>query len=117
MISASSMIADIVEASQEQTGRRTEGTFFAGNFFIQKCATGVGIFASGLIISWAGLSAQTNPADVLSQVIDRLILAYILIAMLLAAISAIIFSRFPIRRKDHEARLIRLAESSRSGEA
>jgi hypothetical protein len=37
--------------------------------------------------------------------------------MLLAAISAIIFSRFPIRRKDHEARLIRLAESSRSGEA
>ncbi|MFM8499569.1 MAG: MFS transporter [Chakrabartia sp.] len=117
MISASSMIADIVEASQEQTGRRTEGTFFAGNFFIQKCATGVGIFASGLIISWAGLSTQTNPADVLTQVIDRLILAYILIVIVLAAVSAFIFARFPIRRKDHEARLIRLAESSGSGEA
>jgi hypothetical protein len=44
-------------------------------------------------------------------------LAYILIVIVLAAVSAFIFVRFPIRRKDHEARLIRLAESRRSGEA
>src|SRR3546814_12251877 len=47
MISGGSMIADIVEASEVQTGRRSEGTFFAGNFFIQKCATGVGMLVTG----------------------------------------------------------------------
>lgn len=112
MISASSMIADIVEASQEKTGRRTEGTFFAGNFFIQKCATGVGIFVSGLIISWAGLSAQTSPDAVAGEVIEKLIAAYISIVILLAVAASYIFTRFPIRRHDHEARVRRLAEQS-----
>ncbi len=112
MISASSMIADIVEASQEETGRRTEGTFFAGNFFIQKCATGVGIFASGLIISWAGLSAQTSPDAVMPEVIDRLIAAYIGLVSLLAILSSIVFMRFPIRRRDHDERVRRLAEAA-----
>ena len=112
MISASSMIADIVEASQEETGRRTEGTFFAGNFFIQKCATGVGIFASGLIISWAGLSAQTSPDVVLPDVIDRLIAAYIGLVTVLALLSSLVFVRFPIRRRDHEERVRRLAKAT-----
>lgn len=109
MISASSMIADIVEDAQEKTGRRTEGVFFAGNFFIQKCATGVGIFASGLIISWAGLSTQTDADAVLTQVIDRLTGAYIGVIFVLSLISAAIFARFPIRRHEHEARVRRLA--------
>lgn len=109
MISASSMIADIVEDAQEKTGRRSEGVFFAGNFFIQKCATGLGIFTSGLIISWAGLSAKTGADDVLIEVIDRLTGAYIAIIFVLALASAAIFARFPIRRQDHEARLERLA--------
>ncbi|MBU6251769.1 MAG: MFS transporter [Alphaproteobacteria bacterium] len=112
MISASSMIADIVENGQEETGRRSEGVFFAGNFFIQKCATGVGIFASGLIISWAGLSVQTPPNAVLIEVIDRLTLSYIGLITLLAVASAAIFVRFPIRRADHEARLARLAQGA-----
>ena len=109
MISASSMIADIVEDAQEQTGRRSEGVFFAGNFFVQKCATGLGIFASGLIISWAGLSTKTDADQVLPQVIDRLTGAYIALILLLSLISAAIFTRFPIRRHDHEARIRRLA--------
>jgi len=112
MISASSMIADIVEASQEETGRRTEGTFFAGNFFIQKCATGVGIFATGLIISWAGLSAQTSPDAVMPDVIDRLIAAYIGLVTVLALVSSFVFVRFPIRRHDHEERVRRLAKAT-----
>ncbi len=112
MISASSMIADIVEDGQEKTGRRTEGVFFAGNFFIQKCATGVGIFVSGIIISWAGLSTKTNADQVLTQVIDRLTGAYIGIIFVLALVSAGIFARFPIRRHDHEARLERLRQGS-----
>jgi GPH family glycoside/pentoside/hexuronide:cation symporter len=112
MISASSMIADIVEDAQVKTGRRTEGIFFAGNFFIQKCATGVGIFISGMIISWAGLSTQTAPSAVAPEVIDRLTSAYIIMVAVLAVLSALVFARFPIRRDDHEARVRQLAAAA-----
>lgn len=114
MISASSMIADIVEDAQVKTGRRTEGIFFAGNFFVQKCATGVGIFISGMVISWAGLSAQTAPDAVAPEVIDRLTTAYIAMVAVLALLSATVFARFPIRRQDHEARVRQLAATASS---
>ncbi|MFM7028568.1 MAG: MFS transporter [Chakrabartia sp.] len=117
MISASSMIADIVEDAQEKTGKRTEGVFFAGYFFVQKCATGLGIFTSGLIISWSGLSEKTQADAVLTQVIDRLTASYISIILVLALVSAAIFARFPIRRHDHEARLKRLAEGGHEKQA
>lgn len=114
MISASSMIADIVEDEQVKTGRRTEGVFFAGNFFIQKCATGLGIFISGMIISWAGLSTQTAPDAVAVEVIDRLTTAYIVLVAVLGTLSAMVFVRFPIRRHDHEARVRQLAATASS---
>ena len=113
-ISASSMIADIVEDAELKTGRRTEGIFFAGNFFIQKCATGVGIFTSGLIISWAGLSTRTSPDLVSPLVVDRLTMAYIAIIAVFTTASAIIFVRFPIRRHDHEERVRQLGAGASS---
>lgn len=114
MMSASSMIADIVEDAQVKTGRRTEGIFFAGFFFIQKCATGLGIFISGMIISWAGLSTKTSPDAVAGGVIDRLTIAYVAMVFGLAMMSSFIFTRFPIRRHDHEARVRQLAATSSS---
>jgi len=42
MISATSMLAEIVEAFEERTGRRAEGSFYSGNWLVQKCATGFG---------------------------------------------------------------------------
>ncbi|WP_204350086.1 MFS transporter, partial [Serratia marcescens] len=36
-ILGASMMADVVEHSEIETGRRNEGVFFAGSFFIQKC--------------------------------------------------------------------------------
>lgn len=113
MISGSSMIADIVEASEVETGRRTEGTFFAGNFFMQKCATGLGIFATGMIVSLAGMPEKAVPGEVAEKVVDDLTLYYCAIIVVLAIVSSIIFSRFPIERADHEARLKLLDEAAR----
>ncbi|WP_422059198.1 MFS transporter [Sphingopyxis sp.] len=114
MISGSSMIADIVEASEVETGKRTEGTFFAGNFFMQKCATGLGIFATGMIVSLAGMPEKAQPGAVDKQVIDDLTLYYCAIILVLAIVSSMIFTRFPIERADHEARLKLLDEAARA---
>lgn len=113
MISGASMIADIVEASEVETGRRTEGTFFAGNFFMQKCATGLGIFATGLIVSLAGMPEKAQPGAVAGHVIDDLTVYYCAIILVLAVVSSIIFARFPIDRRDHEERLRILDEAAR----
>jgi glycoside/pentoside/hexuronide:cation symporter, GPH family len=109
MISAQSMVADIVEASQVVTGRRTEGVFSAGWLFAQKCATGLGIFITGMIVSWSGLPAKAVPGAVDPAVVTRLILSYSAIVIIAVIVSTWIFAHFPISRADHEARVRALA--------
>lgn len=112
MMLATSMMADVVEDSEVRTGRRDEGLFFAGYFFIQKCVTGVGIFLSGLIVSASGLPTGAVPGKVADSVLDSLSLSYASILLVLGMISAAIFLRFPISRADHEARLVQLVVAS-----
>ena len=108
-----SMLADVVEASFEQTGRRSEGTFAAGWMFVQKCGTAVGIGLTGLLVSAAGLPARAVPGQVDSAVIDRIMIGYGLAAIVAALGSSLILRRFPITRADHEARLTALAAAAK----
>ncbi len=107
-----SMGADIVEQSQEVTGRRSEGLFFAGFFFIQKCTTGVGLALSGLIISLSGFPKQAKPGDVAQPILDNLAFYYLIVIILCGLTSAFIISRFPITRGDHQQRVRQLAEQN-----
>ena len=113
MISISSMVPDVVEASEQQTGRRSEGTFAAGGLFASKCATGVGIFVTGLVLEFAGMPHKATPATVAPPVIDRLSLTYAAIVVVLAISIAMVLRLFPITRSDHEARLAALDAAAR----
>ena len=108
-ILGASMMADVVEQSEDVTGRRSEGVFFAGSLFVQKCTSGLGIFLAGIMLTLAGFPAGARPGAVDIATIDRLTLifagSYVVIA--LAAVYA--FSRFPFGRAEHESRLARLA--------
>jgi glycoside/pentoside/hexuronide:cation symporter, GPH family len=107
-VCSQSMLADLVEASQVETGRRTEGVFTAGWMFVQKCATAFGIGITGLLVSFSGLPAKAVPGQVPEAVIDTMTIAYSVIALAIVVISALIFSRFPITREDHAARVAAL---------
>ncbi|MEG3168710.1 MFS transporter [Sphingomonas sp. LB3N6] len=111
-ILGASMMADVVEDSEAKTGRRSEGVFFAGSFFVQKCTSGIGIFFAGMILAVAGFPAKATPGTVPVGTIDRLTLIYAGLYIALACVSAFFFSRFPFGRVEHEARLARLATSS-----
>jgi glycoside/pentoside/hexuronide:cation symporter, GPH family len=115
MMLISSMVADVVEASEERTGRREEGLFYAGFFFVQKCTTGIGIFLAGEIVSRSGFPAQAQIGAVPVAVLDRLTLTYALLTLVFAALGATCAALFPIGRADHEARLAKLAVAA-SGE-
>lgn len=109
MISASSMIAEIVEAFEERTYRRAEAAFYSGNWLIQKCATGAGIFLTGQIIGMAELTNDAVPGAVPQTVISDIVLYYGGATVLLAIVAAYWLGRFPIGREEHEERLKTLA--------
>lgn len=117
MISASSMVADVVEASEEQTGRRSEGAFFAGNMFMAKCATGLGIFVTGQMLAFSGLQGKADPGQVPATVIDTLSLTYALTVAVFAVGVFLVIRRFPITRADHEARLEKLGAARTNPDA
>jgi GPH family glycoside/pentoside/hexuronide:cation symporter len=105
IISATSMVAEIVEAFEERTGKRAEGTFYAGNWLIQKSATGGGILLTSLIVEVIGLAPGTAQAAVAPEVVRNLAIAYLLVSAVLALTAAYWLARFPISRADHDARL------------
>jgi glycoside/pentoside/hexuronide:cation symporter, GPH family len=109
MMLGQSMASDVVEASQAETGKRSEGLFFAGYFFVQKCATGFGIFLTGTIVALSGFPAKAVPGEIAPDVLTNLSYYFLAILVTLSVISISIITRFPIRRADHEERLRILA--------
>ena len=112
MMLGQSMAADVVEASQAETGERSEGLFFSGYFFVQKCATGFGIFLTGTIVALSGFPAKAVPGEVAPEVLTSLSYYFLAILITLSVLSIAIISRFPIMRADHEERLRMLAAQS-----
>src|SRR5262249_40532404 len=60
----SSMVADVAEDSEVATGRRSEGVFTAATLFVQKATTGIGIFASSLLLGAIGFPQHAAPGAV-----------------------------------------------------
>ncbi|WBY16421.1 MFS transporter [Erythrobacteraceae bacterium WH01K] len=113
IISATSMVAEIVEAHEERTGKRAEATFYSGNWLVQKCATGVGILVTSLIIQSLGIEQGTPQDAVAADAVGKLALIYLAAGVALGLLAAFWLARFPISRADHEAR-IAARESGRS---
>ena len=105
MMLTSSMMADVVEASQQETGRRSEGLFFAGYFFMQKCAVGIGTFAAGMILTFADFPQNAVPGRVDVAVLDGLALYYMGTVLTFGIIGVLVLRHFPISRESHNERL------------
>ena len=109
MISATSMIAEIVEAFEERAHRRAEAAFYSGNWLIQKCATGAGIFITGQIVGLSQMPDNAKAGEVPQQVLSDMIIYYGVASIILALIAAYWLGRFPISREEHEERVKTLA--------
>lgn len=105
-----SMISEVVEDSELRTGRRSEGLFFAGASFMQKSASGLGIFASGLLLSAVHFPAHAAPGTVDPIVVRNLALVYLPAILVLFGGAIAVISLFPISREDHAENLRQLAE-------
>ncbi len=105
MILTQSMMAEVVDAAEHDTGRRSEGLFYAGYFLMQKCAVGIGTFVAGMVLTLSNFPAKAKPGSIDMAVLDRLALFYMMIIFILGIIGVLILRKFPITRADHEERM------------
>ena len=108
----SSMIADVVEASELKTGRRSEGLFFAASTFVSKAVSGFGILAAATIVELVHLRAGANPASVPPEVARHLALVYCPTIIVLYAAALVLLTGYRITRASHRETLQQLAAES-----
>lgn len=105
-----SMMADVVEDSETNTNRRSEGLFFATRAFAGKFVSAAGIISAGIIVSLVGFDTITNVADFTDE--HRFTLAVFFLpiycTVCLSAVACILIYR--IDRESHEANLQIIAD-------
>jgi Na+/melibiose symporter-like transporter len=108
----SSMIADVVEDSELRTGRRQEGVFFAAIAFINKAVSGLGIFASGLIVGAIHFPRGAKPGTIDPQIIRNLGLVYVPTQIVLYGTATLLLLGYSISRASHRETLRKLAAAA-----
>lgn len=102
------MIGDVIDESALRTGRRAEGLFYAANSFMQKCVTGFGLMAAGILLTVVNLPERARPEDVDPASVDLLVLLYLPSVALLYLAGAVFLRFYRIDRASHEANLAAL---------
>ena len=115
-ILTASMIADLIEDSQLRTGRRDDGMFFSANSFAAQCASGLGLFLSGVILTVVNFPEGARPGQVSNDVLVRLMVAEIGVVAVLQIISLGFLMLYPITRQRHAENLRVLAERAAAAE-
>ncbi len=105
----SAMIADVVDASELETGRRSEGLFFAAAAFVQKSVSGFGILGATFVIDLIHLNPKADPATIPAEVTRNLALVYAPTIVGLYSLSLLLLLGYRITRQTHEETLARLA--------
>ena len=104
-ISASSMVAEIVEAHEVEHGTRIEGVFFSGYLMTQKFGQALGIFLVGQLVAFAGLGERMRPEDLPADTATQMGWIYAGLMVLIGVLAALGLRRYAIDRASHEARL------------
>ena len=110
-VSFGSMVADIVDEQELETGRRQEGIFFAAVSFAGKATSGLGGLVAGVsldLIDWPQGEAIRTAADVDPEVIVRLGLLFGPGVAVFGFATVWMFSLYRLDRDAHAAILVEL---------
>ncbi len=105
----SSLAADIVEDHELKSGRRSEGVMAAANIFVAKTTSGMGIFASSLVLGAVGFPDGAVPGQVDGSIIRNLALVFVPMVVLMHAGAIAFILRYSITRESHAATIAALA--------
>jgi len=107
-VALSSMMMDITEQAELDTGRRSEGVITSAVSFAGKCSYALGTFLGGVTLSLVEFPTETAVGDVAPDIIFDLGLVYgpLILVIFLGSVYAI--SRYRISRVQHEETIARL---------
>ena len=105
-----SMVADIVEDSEVQTGRRSEGVFYAGISFIRKLAQASGVFVASVVLTVAGIQEGARPDEVSADALQSLGWGYATTLFSVWMLMMLCVSFYKISRESHGENLRLLRE-------
>jgi len=111
-ITVASMIADIVDEHELETGRRQEGMFVAAIAFVGKSTSGLGGFLAGVGLDAVGFPRGAAVGDVPAHKLFDLGLVVAPILVVLYLLSLVCLSRYRITRQQHLSTLAALARRS-----
>jgi GPH family glycoside/pentoside/hexuronide:cation symporter len=97
-----SMLPDVVEYDQKMTGERREGIYYGMWALLQKLTSALGIFFSGLALSWFGYIPNVAQTD---RALLGIRLFFSLIPAIALLISLPLLIWYPITKESH-ARLV-----------
>lgn len=103
-----SMLADLVEDSELQTGRRSEGVFIAAETFIDKAVRGIGVMAATAVLTLAGFPAGAKLEEVSAEAIWRMGAYYVPLVLVLWIAMIAVVSTYRIDKDKHEENLRKL---------
>ena len=113
LASFSSMIGDITDEHELETGRRQEGIFFGVVAFSGKAASGAGNLIAGIaldVIAWpAGLAAEGAAASVPAETIRNLGIVYGPLVAVFAILAPLAYRGYRLDRARHHEILMALA--------
>lgn len=108
-ITVASMIADIVDEHELDTGKRQEGMFVAAIAFVGKSTSGLGGFFAGVGLDAIDFPRGAAPGAVPAHKLFELGLVVAPILLVLYLLSLICLSRYRITRQQHLSTLAALA--------
>jgi len=108
-ISWRSMISDLTERTELETGRRNEGVISSTVAFTSKCADALGTLIAGTILALIAFPTGTAVDEVPADVITKLGLVYGPMIFLIWMGVILTISRYRISRASHQEMLERLS--------
>ncbi|MBN1404254.1 MAG: MFS transporter [Opitutales bacterium] len=99
-----SLLTDVIDYDELETGKRREGSFSACQSWISKVGMALGAGASGYILTFTGFDAELKGAQTAETILwIRIMLSSVPVVFLIGAVIAII--KFPLsKEKMHELR-------------
>jgi Na+/melibiose symporter-like transporter len=102
LVASGSMMADIADEHELDTGRRQEGIFFGALTFAVKVTSGLGQFVAGWGLDLIHFPARAAPGTVAPATVDALAVLYGPGLSVIAVIAIAVLSRYRIDRRRHE---------------
>jgi len=103
-----SMLSDVVEQNQLETGDRQEAALLAGQTLVSKTSAALGTLFGGMLLTWIAFPTAAAPGAVATQTLDHLGMVYVPLMLVIGGISTFLITRYGISRTDREAIVAKL---------